>query len=160
PSTGCWRCRPGGSTSFYRRWAYHVRASLTATGERLARPTYMAPQQCDRDGRLDRPWDLQRSEGFDITILVQVVLRRTRLTVLPSEARANEPRDHHPARDPGRRAAACGLGRRRLQRAGGRPDPLRERLLPDRRATQAPLRPDPEPDRMRQGLHGSRAGDA
>ncbi|HKB41022.1 MAG TPA: transposase domain-containing protein [Gemmataceae bacterium] len=35
------------------------RASLAATGERLARPTELAPQPCDRDRRLDRPWDRQ-----------------------------------------------------------------------------------------------------
>ena len=35
-----------------------------------------------------------------------------------------------------------------------------ERLRPDRRAAETPLRPDSQPGRDRQGLHGARARDA
>src|SRR6516165_12271721 len=45
-------------------------------------------------------------------------------TVFSSEVRANESRHHHPARAPGRRAAARALAHGHLQRAGGRQEPL------------------------------------
>src|SRR6516164_10983415 len=89
-----------------------------------------------------------------------VVVRWIRPTVLSSEVRANESCHHYPARGPGRRAAARALAHGHLQRAGGRQEPLRERLRPDRRAAQTPLRADSESGRSGQGLHGPREGDA
>ena len=47
-----------------------------------------------------------------------------------------------------------------LQRPGHAAEPDRERLGPDRRAAQAPLRPHPQPGRDGQGLRHPRAGDA
>ena len=52
------------------------------------------------------------------------------------------------------------LGDRDLQRPGRAAQPLQERVLADRRAAQAPLRPDPEPGRVGEGLHAARARDA
>src|SRR5262245_56644132 len=66
------------------------------------------------------------------------------------EVRANESRHHYPARAPRRRAAARALAHGHLQRAGDRREPLQERLRPDRRAAQTPLRADSEPGRSRQ----------
>src|SRR5215468_6664025 len=98
------------------------------------------------------------SAVFHKASVAPVVVRWTRPTVLSSEVRANESRHHHPARAPGRRAAARALAHGHLQPAGGRREPLRERLRPDRRAAQTPLRADSEPGRSRQGLHGPREG--
>ena len=64
-------------------------------------------------------------------------------------ARAGRGRGHWPV-----------LGRGYLQRPGHRPQRLQERLRPDRRAADAPLRPDPEPGRGGQGLPQARARDA
>ena len=47
-----------------------------------------------------------------------------------------------------------------LQRAGAAAQPVQERVRADRRAAQAPLRPDPEPGRDGEGLHEARARDA
>src|SRR5262249_23073428 len=87
--------------------------------------------------------------GFHKTSLAPVVVRWTRPTVFSSEVRANESRHHHPARAPGRRAAARARAHVHLHRAGGRREPLQERLRPDRRAAQTPLRADSEPGRSR-----------
>src|SRR5262249_6388921 len=79
------------------------------------------------------------SAGFHKTSLAPVVVRWTR-PILSSEVRANESRHHHPARASGRRAAGRAMAHVHLQRAGGRREPLQERLRPDRRAAQTPLR--------------------
>src|SRR5215469_10822952 len=100
------------------------------------------------------------SAGFHKTNLAPVVVRWTRPTVLSSEVRANESRHHHLAGAPGPRATARALAHEHLQRASSRRAAFRERFRPDRRATQTPLRPDPEPGRGRQGLHEPREGDA
>ncbi len=55
---------------------------------------------------------------------------------------------------------ACLVLRLALQPAGRRAQRLQERVRADRRAAQAPLRPDPEPGRDRQGLHEARARNA
>src|SRR5262249_51460196 len=117
-----------------------------------------------RDKRGNRPYSTVRgtrqvfrqipSAAFHKTSLAPVVVRWTRPTVLSSEVRANESCHHDPAGAPGRRAVARALAHGHLQRAGGRREPLQERVRPDRRAAQTPLRPDSEPGRGRQGLHG------
>ena len=48
---------------------------------------------------------------------------------------------------------------RHLQRPGQAAEPHRERVVPDRRAAAAPLRPDPQPGGDGQGLRHARAGD-
>src|SRR5215471_9129350 len=55
------------------------------------------------------------SAGFHKTSLAPVVVRWTRPTVVSSD-RANESHHHHPARAPGRRAAARALAHGHLQR--------------------------------------------
>ncbi len=52
------------------------------------------------------------------------------------------------------------VGCRHVQRAGAAAQPGAERLVADRRAAQAPPRPDPEPGRDGEGLHDPRARDA
>ena len=63
-------------------------------------------------------------------------------------------RHHHR----GRRGPADPVRDRHVQRAGPDPEPHRQRLLPDRRAAQAPPRPDPEPGRDGEGLRRPREG--
>src|SRR5262245_26144007 len=110
---------------------------------------------------INRPWDMPSSSaGLHKTSLAPVVVRWTRPTVLLSEVSANGSRHRQLARASRHRAAPRGLAHGHLQRTGGRREPLQERLRPDRRAAQTPLRADPEPGRSRQGLHGPREGNA
>ena len=57
-------------------------------------------------------------------------------------------------------ARRCACVDRHVQRAGHLAEPLQERLLADRRAAEAALRPDSESGRGGQGLHQARARDA
>ena len=52
------------------------------------------------------------------------------------------------------------VGGRDVQPPGLAAQPLQERVLADRRAAQAALRPDPQPGRDREGLPAARARDA